>query len=122
MKRKMLARILALTMALSLTACGGEDAAVQEDDTAPEDQTEENVQVQEPEAPAANYTVVESQLYSEGLAWVLYRDEGGRIWVDVDPRSDYAPCLCTITDVGEPCDPMRPDIEVEFYPCRDVWY
>ena len=77
MKRKMLARILALTMALSLTACGGEDAAVQEDDTAPEDQTEENVQVQEPEAPAANYTVVESQPYSEGLAWVVYRDEGG---------------------------------------------
>ena len=77
MKRKMLALILALTMALSLTACGGEDAAVQEDDTAPEDQTEENVQVQEPEAPAANYTVVESQPYSEGLAWVVYRDEGG---------------------------------------------
>ena len=77
MKRKMLALILALTMALSLTACGGEDAAVQEDDTAPEDQTEENVQVQEPEAPTANYTVVESQPYSEGLAWVVYRDEGG---------------------------------------------
>ena len=77
MKRKMLALILALTMALSLTACGGEDAAVQEDDTAPEDQTDEHVQVQEPEAPAANYTVVESQPYSEGLAWVVYRDEGG---------------------------------------------
>ena len=75
MKRKLLALILA--MALGLTACGGEDAAVQEDDTAPEDQTEENVQVQEPEAPAANYTVVESQPYSEGLAWVVYRDEGG---------------------------------------------
>lgn len=52
----------------------------------------------------------------------LYRDENGRIWVDVDPRSDYAPCLCTITDTGEPCDPMRPDIEVEFVPRRDVWY
>ena len=51
----------------------------------------------------------------------LYRDENGRIWVDVDPRSDYAPCLCTITDTGEPCDPMRPDIEVEFVPRRDVW-
>ena len=75
MKRKLLALILA--MALGLTACGGEDAAVQEDDTAPEDQTEENVQVQEPEAPAANYTVVESQPYSEGMAWVVYRDEDG---------------------------------------------
>ena len=75
MKGKLLALIL--TMALSLTACGGEDAAVQEDDTAPEDQTEENVQVQEPEAPTANYTVVESQPYSEGMAWVVYRDEGG---------------------------------------------
>ena len=52
----------------------------------------------------------------------LYRDENGRIWVDVEPRSDYAPCLCTITGVGEPCDPMRPDIEVEFVPRRDVWY
>ena len=52
----------------------------------------------------------------------LYRDENGRIWVDVDPRSDYAPCLCTITATGEPCDPMRPDIEVEFVPRRDVWY
>lgn len=52
----------------------------------------------------------------------LYRDENGRIWVDVEPRSNYTPCLCTITDVGEPCDPMRPDIEVEFVPRRDVWY
>ena len=52
----------------------------------------------------------------------LYRDENGRIWVDVEPRSKYTPCLCTITDVGEPCDPMRPDIEVEFVPRRDVWY
>lgn len=52
----------------------------------------------------------------------LYRDENGRIWVDVEPRSNYAPCLCTITDAGEPCDPMRPDIEVEFVPRRDVWY
>ena len=30
----------------------------------------------------------------------LYRDENGRIWVDVDPRSDYAPHICTITDAG----------------------
>ena len=50
---------------------------VQDDDTAPEDQPEATVQVQEPEAPTANYTVVESQPYSEGLAWVVYRDEGG---------------------------------------------
>lgn len=41
----------------------------------------------------------------------LYRDENGRIWVDVEPRSNYAPCLCTITDAGEPCDPMRPDMQ-----------
>ena len=52
----------------------------------------------------------------------IYRDETKRIWVDTDPRSNHAPDLCTITDAGEPCDPMRAGIEVEFYPCRDVGY
>lgn len=52
----------------------------------------------------------------------LYQDETKRIWVDTDPRSNCAPELCTITDAGESCDPMRAGIEVELYPCRDVWY
>ena len=72
MKRKLLALILA--MALGLTACGGGDAASQDD--AAEEQPDA-VQIEEPEVQAANYTVVESQAYSEGMAWVVYREEDG---------------------------------------------
>lgn len=72
MKRKLLALILA--MALGLTACGGGDAASQDD--AAEEQPDA-VQIEEPEVQTANYTVVESQPYSEGMAWVVYRDEDG---------------------------------------------
>ena len=61
MKRKLLALILA--MALGLTACGGGDAASQDD--AAEEQPDA-VQIEEPEVQTANYTVVESQPYSEG--------------------------------------------------------
>ena len=73
MKRKMLALILTLAMVLGLTACGGggdtqNDAGEVQPDA---------VQAEEPEALAANYTVVESQPYSEGMAWVVYRDEDG---------------------------------------------
>ena len=56
MKRKLLALILA--MALGLTACGGGDAASQDD--AAEEQPDA-VQIEEPEVQTANYTVVESQ-------------------------------------------------------------
>ena len=72
MKGKLLALILA--MALGLTACGGGDAASQDD--AAEEQPDA-VQIEEPEVQTANYTVVESQPYSEGMAWVVYRDEDG---------------------------------------------
>ena len=72
MKRKLLALILA--MALGLTACGGGDAASQDD--AAEEQPDA-VQIEEPEVQTANYTVVESQPYSEGMALVVYRDEDG---------------------------------------------
>lgn len=58
----------------------------------------------------------------DGWSRPVYRDENGRVWVDTDPRSDRTPQLCTITDAGEPCDPMRPDVEITFVPCRDVWY
>jgi len=49
---------------------------------------------------------------------------GGKYYVDTDPRADRAPSICTKQDNefdGEPCDPLPPEVEVEFIPCRDTW-
>ena len=40
------------------------------------------------------------------------------------PRADRAPSICTKQDNefdGEPCDPLPPEVEVEFIPCRATW-
>lgn len=47
---------------------------------------------------------------------------GGRLYVDVDPRKDRRPQICTKqfnAFDGEPCDPV---IEYEFATARDTWY
>ena len=49
---------------------------------------------------------------------------GGRLYVDVDPRADRHPAICTKQDNdfdGEPCDPVPAGAEVEFIPHRDTW-
>lgn len=49
---------------------------------------------------------------------------GGRLYVDVDPKADRKPEICTKQGNdfdGEPCDPLPEGTEVEFIPCRDTW-
>lgn len=49
---------------------------------------------------------------------------GGRLYVDVDPRADHQPSICTKQDNdfdGEPCDPLPAGAEIEFIPHRDTW-
>ena len=48
----------------------------------------------------------------------------GILYVDTDPRSGYAPNICTKSDNefdGEPDYPIGSDVEVVFVPSRDVW-
>ena len=48
----------------------------------------------------------------------------GRLYVDVDPRKDRAPEICTKNNNdfdGEPCDHISSDTEITFIPRRDTW-
>lgn len=52
----------------------------------------------------------------------VYEDPSGRLLVDVDPRKDRGPDICTKQGNafdGEPCDPVNGDFD--FIPCRDTW-
>ena len=52
----------------------------------------------------------------------VYGDMDGRLLVDVDPRKDHGPDICTKQGNafdGEPCDPVNGDFD--FIPCRDTW-
>lgn len=52
----------------------------------------------------------------------VYRDENGKLYVDVDPRADRQPYICTKQGNafdGEPCDPVNE--ELVFLPGRDTW-
>lgn len=59
----------------------------------------------------------------------VYKDENGRLWKDVDPRSNREPDLCTSCNNefdGEPDTPMNcielyNDVNVEFIPNRVTW-
>ena len=49
---------------------------------------------------------------------------GGQLYVDVDPRADHYPDICTKQGNdfdGEPREPLPSGIEVEFIPHRDTW-
>ncbi len=51
-------------------------------------------------------------------------DCGGVLYVDVDPRPQSAPMLCTKQGNefnGEPNCPIEADTQIEFVPCRDTW-
>ena len=48
----------------------------------------------------------------------------GRLYVDIDPRADHRPDICTKQGNsfgGEPSDPIPDWMEVEFIPRRDTW-
>lgn len=48
----------------------------------------------------------------------------GKLYVDVDPRADRRPDICTKQGNdfdGEPCDPIPDWMDVEFLPHRDTW-
>ena len=59
----------------------------------------------------------------------VYKDENGRLWKDVDPRSNREPDLCTSYNnefEGEPDTNMcymksYNDVEVEFISHRVTW-
>ena len=51
----------------------------------------------------------------------VYEDLSGRLLVDVDPRKDHRPDICTKQGNafdGEPCDPVEGDFD--FIPYRDT--
>ena len=55
----------------------------------------------------------------------VYKTESGSLVVDVDPRKDHGPDLCTKYKNefnGEPEDPISKDWTPEFIPNRVVWY
>ena len=48
----------------------------------------------------------------------------GRLYVDVSPRKDKPPTICTKYKnefYGEPDTPIKENIEIVFVPYRDVW-
>lgn len=76
MKEKMMALGLALSLTLSLCACGGSKDAAEENTPPVEAETGSQTADPAPEVQGI-CTVEEGQAYSEGLAWVLYRDDSG---------------------------------------------
>ena len=53
----------------------------------------------------------------------VYKGPDGNLYVDVNPRSDWEPNICTKYQNdfdGEPDDPVK-DVDFIFTPCRDVW-
>ena len=49
---------------------------------------------------------------------------GERLYVDVDPRKDRSPQICTKQGNefdGEPLSPIADNTKVEFVPSRDTW-
>ena len=53
----------------------------------------------------------------------VYMDATGRLLVDVDPRKNREPDICTKQGNdfdGEPCDPVQ--VDFIFLPYRDTWY
>lgn len=54
----------------------------------------------------------------------VYKSMNGRLYVDVDPRADFAPSIHTKCDNefdGEPDWPIDSSVEVEFVPARATW-
>ncbi len=53
----------------------------------------------------------------------VYKGPDGNLYVDVDPRKDWGPNICTKYQNdfdGEPDTPVK-GVDFIFTPCRDVW-
>ena len=53
----------------------------------------------------------------------VYKGPDGNLYVDVDPREDWEPNICTKCQNefdGEPDTPVK-GVDFTFVPCRDVW-
>lgn len=53
----------------------------------------------------------------------VYQGDDGNLYVDVDPRADSQPNICTKYNNdfdGEPDTPVT--AEIAFVPCRDTWF
>ena len=54
----------------------------------------------------------------------VYKSKGGRLYVDVDPRPDRPPEICTKCDndfEGEPDWPVPETTQIAFSPSRYTW-
>ena len=54
----------------------------------------------------------------------IYKSEKGNLYVDTNPRKDWAPQICTKFNNqydGEPDIPIPEGVEVEFIPSRVTW-
>lgn len=59
----------------------------------------------------------------DGWSRPVYEADG-ILYVDVNPRKDWKPNICTKYNNefdGEPDEPISEDIQAEFVPGRDVW-
>ena len=77
MKRKITALCLALSLSLTLCACGGSGGEASSQKNAPASTPPEASSQPEPTVQEPSCTVAASQAYSDGMAWVVYRDESG---------------------------------------------
>lgn len=71
-------------------------------------------------APAMRLTL--TLLGRDSWAWPVYGGSDGRLYVDVEPRADRQPKICTKLDNafdGEPDTPVHADFT--FVPRRDTW-
>jgi len=53
----------------------------------------------------------------------VYKGPDGNLYVDVDPREDWGPSICTKYQNdfdGEPDTPVE-GVDFIFTPCRDIW-
>ena len=87
MKRKITALCLALSLSLTLCACGGSGGEASSQKNAPASTPPEASSQPEPTVQEPSCTVAASQAYSDGMAWVVYRDESGATYVITDVDS-----------------------------------
>ena len=94
MKRKITALCLALSLSLTLCACGGSGGEASSQKNAPASTPPEASSQPEPTVQEPSYTVAASQAYSDGMAWVVYRDESGATYTGaMDKEGNVRFCI-----------------------------
>jgi len=114
MKKKLLSLLLACSLGLTLTACGGKDAPVQEPEpSAPPSTPEAGVETApQPDAPPAptgglpadaSFEVVTSGSYSDGMAVIRFREPSGHSYLGLmDKAGTVQYCYDLGTSSGSP--------------------